>query len=239
MEVKIYCAVLAGGIGARMGAGEPKQFMLLEEKSVLARAVGKFVGIEGIERVFVTSPPEYLERTALELEREYPGAVTVLAGGADRNGSIEKVIAAIRESDRSPEAMLITHDGARPFVPRSVVERCVELCREQKGSAVVIPSNDTIAECDDGVFAAIPPRSRMYICQTPQSFPIAWFEHDYAALSPQERAVQTDACGMFLRSGRTVEMVEGARCNIKLTTRSDLLLAGLLARAEDKGDEIQ
>ena len=225
----IYAGILAGGVGSRMGVTAlPKQFLMLGGRPIIIHTVEKFLLNPRFDKIFVAVVPDYIEHTR-DLIARYIGEdrrLTVLAGGSERNGSIENVIAEIRLYDESPDSILVTHDAVRPFVSAAIIDVNIDAALEFGATDTVVAANDTIIRSVDGEFIQeIPVRDELYHGQTPQSFRVGWFEEDYGALSDAQKATLTDACKIFTLAGRGVRLVMGDANNIKITTTFDMKLA--------------
>ena len=111
-------------------------------------------------------PPEFLSTfSALS-------ALSVLPGGIHRGESVRAGLAALR-----PECVIVlVHDGARPFVDRSVLDQVIEFARRGESAVPAVPLNDTLKEVtanDPTRIARTRPRARLWRAQTPQGFPRA------------------------------------------------------------------
>lgn len=221
----IYAGILAGGSGRRMHAATPKQFLPLEGKTVLQRTLDKFIAVGTIDEIFVAVPYDYLD-FARDMLKDYNKKVTLVEGGADRNGSILAIIDEIRKHDADDGSILITHDAARPFVDGRIIRENIDTAKLYGVADTVIPATDTIMRSADGEYVSdVLERQELFNTQTPQTFRIGWFIEDYARLSEREKKTMTDACGVFVKNGRSVKLVRGAEKNIKLTTPLDMILA--------------
>ena len=91
MEYKmIFAAILAGGIGNRMGFEKPKQFLMVGNKPILIHSVEKFLKVNEIDKIIVSSPKDYINTTK-NLIHEYFGnndRIVVISGGKTRNDTI-------------------------------------------------------------------------------------------------------------------------------------------------------
>lgn len=225
----IYAGILAGGVGSRMGiTGMPKQFLPIGGKPIIVHTIEKFLMCGRIDRIYVAVVSDYISYLTDILRKEIGECdrICIVAGGSDRNESIVSVINEIRRTDSDPDSILITHDSVRPFISARIIEENIDAALEYGATDTVVPSTDTIIKSDDGDYLAeIPVRSNMYNGQTPQSFRIGWFEEDFGRLSDEQKKTLTDACKIFVLSGRKVRMVKGDSYNMKITTPFDLRLA--------------
>lgn len=225
----IYAGILAGGVGSRMGiTSMPKQFLPVGGKPIIIHTVEKFLMCGQFDRIFIAVVKDYISHME-DIIRKYIGEddrITVVEGGKDRNGSIVNIIERIRQDDTTPDSILVTHDAVRPFISARIIEDNIENAIKYGATDTVIPATDTMIRSVEGEFIDdIPVRSELYNGQTPQSFRIDWFENDFNALSDEQKKVLTDACRIFVLSGRKVKMVKGDAYNMKITTPFDLKLA--------------
>ena len=236
----IYAGILAGGVGSRMGAtGMPKQFLSVAGKPIILHTVEKFLMCSRIDHIYIAVVRDYMSHMTDILRKEIGDCerITVVEGGNDRNGSIVNVINTIRSSDSDPDSILITHDAVRPFISARIIEENIDAAIEHGATDTVIPATDTIIRSTDGrVLDEIPVRDELYHGQTPQTFRIGWFEHDYYALSDEQKKILTDACKIFTLAGRDVHIVKGDSYNLKITTQFDLRLAEAIVAEELNND---
>ena len=174
-------------------------------------------------------PPAFLSAfSALSAPSLRSGqALSVVPGGTHRGDSVRAGLAALR-----PECVIVlVHDGARPFVDRSVVDRVIEFARRGEGAVPAVPLTDTLKEVaanDPTRIARTRPRALLWRAQTPQGFPRAILEEAHAhAVQTGHRA--TDDAALVEAMGVTVRLVPDSGRNIKITTPEDLALAELLA----------
>ena len=229
----ILGAVLAGGSGSRMGSEMPKQFLPLCGKPMLIRTLEPFFLCKEIEKILVAVPEDWRTRTAELVQSAFgsPERFETIAGGGDRTESLMLAAARAAELDGSDDAILGTHDGARPFITPELILQTVQAACETGGATAAIPAVDTIAVAGGGVIDRIPDRSSLWQIQTPQTFRLALLRRAAASLSSAERDGLTDACGIFVARGLPVRLVAGSHNNLKLTTPDDLFLAEALLRS--------
>lgn len=234
MGTNAYAAILAGGSGTRMGTAErPKQFLMLGEKPIIVHTTEKFMLSGLFDAVVVLTPDTWIQQTR-DLFRKYAPAlaseVRIVAGGATRNDTVANGVAYIRDNfETNDDTILVTHDAVRPFVSHRIIAENVQAARQTGACDTVIPATDTIVESADGTLISnIPDRSKLYQGQTPQSFNLAKLEQLMGSLTPEEAAVLTDACKIFVLRGQPVALVEGDSVNMKITFPQDMRLANAL-----------
>ena len=235
----IFAAILAGGIGSRMGDTEtPKQFLTLGNKPVIIHTIEKFVINENIDKTIVLIPKNFINHTN-NLIKEYIGEnedIIVIEGGLTRNETIINSIEYIDEHfGIDDDSIIVTHDSVRPFVTHRIIEDNIQSARKYGACDTVIPATDTIVESVNGVTVeSIPVRDYYYQGQTPQSFNIKKLFNLINSLTEDETNILTDACKIFTLKQEDVHLVRGEVTNIKITYPYDLKLANTIL--EDRND---
>lgn len=223
--MKRYVIIVAGGKGLRMGGNLPKQFVPLAGKPVLMHTLENFHLFSPEMDIILVLPHDHQEYWK-SLCREYGFSVPhrIADGGETRFHSVRNGLALVEDDS----AVVAVHDGVRPFVSHDVISRCIA-CAE-RGKAVV-PVTDVVETLrkvgQDGVSITVP-RDSYRLVQTPQVFPAGMLKDAYSC---EYRTDFTDDASVVEAAGYAVELVEGNRENIKLTTPFDMIVAeGLCSR---------
>ena len=127
--------ILAGGVGSRVGAGMPKQFVKILDKPVIVytiEAFQKHEDIDAIEVVCVKSHIDYMQ----ELVDTYGLSKVkwITEGGADFQGSVLNGINNLQDKCSEDDIVLV-HFGASPFVEGDIIADAVRVCK-LKGNAI-------------------------------------------------------------------------------------------------------
>ncbi len=228
----IFAAILAGGIGSRMGGTDtPKQFLTLGQKPVIIHTIEKFVINKNIDKIIVLTPKSYINHTN-DLIEEYiqNDDVVVIEGGQTRNDTLLNSIKYIKENFGIDEdSIILTHDSVRPFVTHRIIEDNIEAANKYGACDTVIPATDTIVESVNGkTIESIPVRDYYYQGQTPQTFNINKLYNLINSLTEDEANILTDACKIFTLKDEPVYLVDGEVTNIKITYPYDLKLANTI-----------
>ena len=120
------------------------------------------------------------------------------------------------------------HDGARPFVSSSLIDRCVDEAYRVGAVVIGVPVRDTIKVVSEEHWVqATPARNTLWEIQTPQVFrkEVIVEAHDWGVRQAIEA---TDDAMLVERIGKPVFLLEGERTNIKITVPEDILLAEAL-----------
>ena len=245
---KNIAIILAGGIGARVGGGVPKQLLpLADGRSVLEHAVSAFEQSPYIQEICVVMHPEYIASAEqMLLANAWQKVRHIIPGGKER---WESSVNAIRvyhelkveslkfkgeEENRPNDVNLLLHDAARPFVSQEIIARVCEALEQHEAVTVAIPSTDTVYEMADGKVARIPARSTIMRAQTPQAFRLELIAEAYTkALGADICDTQacaaahlpaTDDCGIVHEHMPEVPIyiVLGEEQNKKITFKEDI-----------------
>ena len=231
----IFAAILAGGVGSRMGNSDvPKQFLNLGDKPILIHTIEKFIINSKFDKILVLTPNNFINST-IDLIKNIEGEtdkIIVLEGGETRNDTIRNAISYIKSNfSIDDDSIIVTHDSVRPFVSHRIIEDNIKMASEYGACDTVIPATDTIVESVDGdTISSIPLRDHYYQGQTPQSFKINKLDSLYTNLSKEEIDSLTDAAKIFTLNNEDVFLVEGDVTNIKITYPYDLKLANTILK---------
>lgn len=223
----LIAIIPAGGIGKRMNAQKPKQFLTINDEPILLITL-RALASTGLITKFVV-PTVDLVYTKKIIKSALPDLnVTVIKGGKTRQESIYKALQEIKSTDDSSKFILI-HDAVRALVRKETIERVIAKAKEKGAAIAARPVTDTLKLTyvdDDGDIAIKKNVSRdlMWVAQTPQVFSR---EIIYAAYekAKKDRYEGTDSAGLVERIGKEVYIVQGRPSNIKITTSDDLALA--------------
>jgi 2-C-methyl-D-erythritol 4-phosphate cytidylyltransferase len=206
--LKAVALLVAAGSGERLGADQPKAFVVLAGKAMYEWSLAALAEA-GIETVIAAPPGHAL-----------PGSVP---GGATRSASVRNALAAAPPSD-----FVVVHDAARPLVDPGLFGRCLAELEKADAAIAAVPVTDTIKEAGrDRVVQRTPDRSRLWAVQTPQAFRRDALER---ALHVRDEVLEqaTDDAWLVERQGGRVVLVESSPENLKVTTAHDLRVAELL-----------
>jgi 2-C-methyl-D-erythritol 4-phosphate cytidylyltransferase len=220
--------IVAAGRGTRLGGGPLKQYRPLAGVPVVLRALRPFTSHPDIAQVVLVLPPEEAAAPPDFLaELRGPGLVLV-PGGRERSDSVAAGLAALGGEC----AVVLVHDGARPFVERDVIDGVIRGARAGEGAIAAVPLGDTLKEADPADARRIArtlPRERLWRAQTPQGFPRALLERAHAT-ARRSGVAATDDAALVEACGGVVRLVPDTQRNLKITTPEDFALAELLAR---------
>lgn len=229
-----FGVILAGGVGSRMGADKPKQFLEIGGKPIIVHTVEKFALYKDLEKIIVLTPEEWIEYTkdVLKKHLDNMNKVVVIQGGSVRNETIMNSIKYIEENyGLYEDTIIVTHDAVRPFLTGRIIDDNINAALKYGACDTVVPATDTIVQSlDNDIISDIPDRSKLYQGQTPQSFRAKELKETYEALTDEEKNILTDAAKIYVMKGKNVRLVKGEAFNIKVTYPYDLTVAETLLK---------
>lgn len=205
--------IVAGGTGSRAGDGIPKQYRLLDGQPVLRRTVETFLRSPGCTEVKIVINADHVSHYQKAMEGLSLAAPVI--GGATRQESVTQGLAAFENMDGN--AKILIHDAARPFITQDIILNCVRKLNSAEAVTVAIPLTDTIRRSENGAVTDTIDREGLWSVQTPQGFHFDILRKAHDTLTGNF----TDDSQMASAMGVNVEIVEGSRANIKLTTEDD------------------
>lgn len=223
--MKNIAVILAGGIGSRLNAGIPKQFLKVAGLSVIEHTIKVFQHHALIDEIAVVVNEAYCHKIEeYAVKDKFTKLKKVLLSGSERHFSS---LSAIKAYEEEGECNLIFHDAVRPLITPQIITRVVEALQQYKVVDVAIPSADTIIQVDEeNTIVNIPSRSMLRRGQTPQGFRLSVIKEAYDLALQDPSFVTTDDCGVVLKylPHEKIFVVAGEDANMKLTYKEDFYL---------------
>lgn len=218
----------AAGVGARFGAGKPKQYVAINGKTVLQHTVDIFLNHPQIHHVAVVlSPQDCVFQTASN------DKISLLhCGGETRAETVRNGVDALLENGTATaDDNVLVHDAARCCLPPEALSRLIEQAgNAPAGGILAVPVADTLKRAGAAnQIAATVSRSGLWQAQTPQLFQAALLQR---ALRAEDLSAVTDEASAVEAVGMQPLLVEGDSRNLKLTLPQDEYIVRLLLGAK-------
>ena len=225
----VNAVVLAAGKGRRLAAGLSKAYVPIAGRPLVLRTLDRIFAARAVHTVVLVVAAGEIAHCE-SLLRSDPALRDqrwlLQAGGVTRQQSAMLGLACVG----SDCDIVVIHDGARPFVSASLIDRSIEAAAEKDAVVVGLPVRDTIKRVSaEGWVQSTAERSGLWEIQTPQTFKreLIVAAHERAEL---EGVQVTDDAMVVERCGVPVWVLEGERTNIKITVPEDVSLAEMLVR---------
>ncbi len=225
--MKKHIIIVAGGNGSRMNSAVPKQFLELQGKPVLMCTIEKFTeAIPEINIVLVLAVNLKNQWEALCVKHGFKCHYQLAEGGETRFHSVKNGLELISEG-----CVVGVHDAARPLVNAQTIITAFETAEQKGNASPAIPLNESLRQIEGTSNKAVD-RSNYFIIQTPQCFHSTLLKK---AFLQEYRSAFTDDASVVEALGEKINLIEGNRENIKITTPQDLLIAEVLLKKDIKG----
>jgi 2-C-methyl-D-erythritol 4-phosphate cytidylyltransferase len=230
-KVTQFAAVVpAAGVGKRMQADCPKQYMQLNGKTVLEHTVLRLLLHPQITRVVIAlgAEDEYFDSTSLAT---HPDVYTVI-GGEERSDS---VLAGLKALSADEFPWVLVHDAARPCVRHSDISKLINSCLKKNiGGLLATPVRDTMKRTLlSGEIRCTESRENLWHAQTPQMYPLMQLRDALSRGIKQGIAI-TDESSAIEWCGLPSFVITGGDDNIKITRPNDLKLAAFYLTEQNK-----
>lgn len=218
-----WAIIAAAGLGKRMAAGRPKQYLEIGGRPIICHTLERFRASKSVQNLVIVVEPGREEAIKDEIlgRFKFPNSWIVTAGGAHRQDSVANGLAKVpKDCD-----VVAVHDAVRPFVTPGQIDSAIELAFKEGACIVATPIKETIKRVGDkNYISETVDRSSLWGAKTPQCF------RRKLLCEAMDRARSkgfkgTDEASIVERMGVTVRVIEGDERNIKITSPSDLIVA--------------
>jgi 2-C-methyl-D-erythritol 4-phosphate cytidylyltransferase len=216
--LKKFAVIVAAGTGVRMGSAVPKQFLLINGKTVLWYTLNTFLNAyDDMQIVLVLHEQQIETGKAVVHSLNATDRIIITAGGETRFHSVKNGLRYVENP-----SIVFVHDGVRCLVSEKLIHRCYDEAVEKGNAIPAIKAVDSMRmETEDGNNKILD-RNKIHIIQTPQTFTgdiiKAAFEQDYSESF-------TDEASVVEMLKVKINLVEGEANNIKITRPLDLVIA--------------
>ena len=234
--------IFAGGVGARMQANVPKQFLEVNDVPILVRTIQIFQTNKNIDKVYVVMLKEYIDYTRYLIEKyNLDKVVDVVSGGETGQDSIYRGLCRISD-DCPDDTTVLIHDGVRPILPSEVIDKNIDsvkkygsaiTCKKCTETIIMKGSEDDVVDMTD--------RSISLMACAPQSFILGDILEAHKAVrkvNPNYDGV-IDSCTLMRIFKKKLHIVMGNNDNIKVTTKDDYFIANAILTRGDKPIELE
>jgi 2-C-methyl-D-erythritol 4-phosphate cytidylyltransferase len=228
---RYFALIPAAGVGARMAASGPKQYLKLGGKPMLRHAIDAFLFSELIAHTYVVVSAD---DPVIDSIVPSHGVTVLRCGGDTRMESVRNGLAALAPTLREDDWVLV-HDAARPGLDEALIEKLITSTGEHPvGGLLALPVVDTVKRSIAGELGTVS-REGLWLAQTPQMFRYKLLRDALAFASDAARDPKhvTDDASAVEALGLSPKLVEGHPRNMKVTLPSDVRIAEMyLATAQ-------
>ena len=219
-DINFVAVIAAAGIGKRVGADIPKQYLTLLDKTIIEHSIAPFIAHAKITEVVVSIAKNDRWFRLLEIAK-HP-KITVVEGGKERVDSVLSALQVVPEND-----YVLVHDAARPCITCTDIDLLIgHVLSSKQGAILGSRVRDTMKRSDPhGHINNTVERENLWHALTPQVFQNGILSKAICTVSDPQKI--TDEASAMEMSGLPVTIIEGRSDNLKVTREEDLQIAAL------------
>ena len=214
--------ILAGGIGSRVGAGIPKQFIHINGKPILVHTLEKFQNHPLVDSIVIVCINGY-EDAVYGYKTQYAlSKITkVVTGGRT---ALESTRIGVMNSDAQPDDIIVVHDGVRPLVDEETITNVINDCKEFGGAISSVPLIEHVFYVGDSrTDLHYIPRENAFRTVTPQAYRYSKVLSAFRISDQTGKGCDSPFIGTLMMDvGETVCLSKGSEQNIKITGPEDI-----------------
>lgn len=216
--------VLAAGKGQRLKSRVSKPLVKVGAKPLLLYSLKAFAHNPRVNEIIVVVNQSNARAVSVMLKDFHPAKIKkIILGGKRRQDSVSN---GLKSLDAKSDLVII-HDGARPFITKSMIDNIMREASEAGAAIAAVPVKATIKEVSGDYVKKSLERSSLWEIQTPQIFRRSLIQQAYERFG---KCDVTDDAMLVERMGVKPRVVFGSYTNIKVTTPEDLVIAGAIAK---------
>lgn len=225
--------ILAGGVGSRVGAGIPKQFIEVLGKPLLAYTIEPFEEHPDIDAILVVCVKPYVNYVwKLKEKYGFTKLKWITEGGATFQGSVMNGVNFLSDKAASDDIVLF-HFGASPFITAGIIGDVIRVCKEKGTNAISTTdylllsgkkkTTDSVSDPDNYTDEYIN-RDTIAVMNTPHAFQYGFIVDMYkeAIRTGMIDTVEPHTTTLMYAMGKKIYFSKGSQVNIKITTKEDL-----------------
>ena len=221
-----YVVLLAGGIGNRLGAGIPKQFVDVLGKPVIAYTMQKYQEhpeVDGIELVCVDGFQDELKKIAED--NQITKVIKIVKGGSEYERSIMNGVEGLKDIAKLDDVVMI-HWAASPFVTEDIISDNIRVCKEKGNAMSASPAYLLYGKNDGDCSNRNINRDTFKVLAAPQSFLYKNIVSIYQEVNKRDllNKIEAHTTAIMTELGIPIYFSKGSQTNIKITTKEDLEL---------------
>lgn len=229
--------IKAGGVGSRMGAEVPKQFIAVNGKPVIVYTLEEFEHHPAIDAIVVVCVDGWHDTLRSYIRKFNITKVRSIVSGGET--SLRSIREGLREARRlfSDDDLVLVHDANRPMTSEDIISDVIAKATIHGSAVAAIPTTDEVMQQEGTTLSSTVflDHKVLYRIQTPDAYRLGYVSN----LLENATDDQLDNLGatntLAIASGGRVFFAQGSELNIRLTTKEDILLFQTLLLMKDNG----
>lgn len=227
---RYFALIPAAGIGARMAAGGPKQYISISGKPMLRHTVEAFLSSPLVHHTYVvvSEADGLIDEVVPDIVLPQSKVSVLRCGGATRMDSVQNALRQLA-GELGDDDWVLVHDAARPGLDAALIEKLITTVgQDPVGGLLALPVVDTVKR-NGGATVQTVARDGLWLAQTPQMFRYRLLCNALAAAT--DASAITDDASAVEAMGLSPKLVEGHPRNLKVTLPADIRIAEMYLAA--------
>ncbi len=223
--------VCAAGKSARFGGDRKKPFIEVKGQAAFLRSLSFFSKREDVKQKIIAISPEDQELVEIKWGANLAfDQIKICLGGAERFETVSNALALIRDDIE----LIAVHDAVRCCLTEAWLDAVIKKASETGAAMLASPVVSTLKRVEAGKIVGTVARAGVYHAQTPQVFEAKLLREAYANLENVDKSMITDDSGLVEALGHEVSIVETDNSNIKITRKSDVVIAEAIIKSRPR-----
>lgn len=216
--------ILSGGVGSRLGADMPKQYIEVGGRMILSYCTEQLSRHPQIEAIQIVAQEAWKEPIlnclkTYDINKKFRG---FSSPGENRQLSIYNGLRDILTYAGAEDTVLL-HDAARPCLSEALITACIGALDGHDGVLPVLPMKDTVYLSRDGkCVSSLLNRQEVFAGQAPELFVLGKYYEANERLLPHKILQINGSTEAAVLAGLDIVMIPGDEGNYKITTKTDL-----------------
>ena len=221
----------AAGASARFGGDRKKPFIEVRRQAVFLRSMAFFNKRDDIKQKILAISPDDQELVEVKWGANLAfDQIKLCHGGKERFETVAKALELVKDDIE----LIVVHDAVRCCLKDAWLDAVIEKAAETGAAMLACPVIPTLKKVADGKITETVDRTVLYEAQTPQVFEAGLLRKAYENLSNVEKGTITDDSGLVEVLGHKVSIIETDNTNIKITQKSDVVIAEAILKSRPK-----
>lgn len=217
--------ILAGGTGTRVGAKVPKQFILFNDKPILAYTVDLFQQNSNIDAIEIVCHKDWMDYVKDMIAKyNHTKVKWITNGGNTFQESTVNGILNLKDKASNDDIVVISF-GVSPMTPQEDIDDSIRVCKEH-GNAIASKDIDLCTCIKDDELST----TQNIIRETMKGFANPWTFNYGEVLKAYETAIAMDilkdlephTTSLYFALGKRLWFSQCTSANVKVTTKQDL-----------------
>lgn len=223
--MKNYVILLAGGVGKRMGADIPKQFIEVKGKPIIVYSIENFQRNPQIEKIVIVCVKDWIEYCQ-DLVKKYSLTKVkwLIEGGNTGHDSIRNGVFFLKNKIDADD-FIIVHDAVRPILPQKAIDEVIRVAHKKGNASSSIACHPPIVYTEDGESGITDiDREHVMLTASPQAYKYSLALNCYEKAEKEDQHDFTFTSSLLIHCKERVYFAKGTTSNIKVTKKEDLAL---------------